>query len=603
MKLRLAASFLLPLLCVISALGAQVRGESGGFPEKRGDEAAAEQYCQWAEGMIGEGRWNEALAGLERASDFSSVSSDLSLLLARARSHEKKSRGAVLRALAQAVETGRWTHYRPSHARLLEAEQLIAMRNYSGALASLALTPESADSAVLRLLALKGLSSGERAAPHALVEFRRFLPLAMDRFPRDPRPLAVFFAYARNRKPAAGDHELLELVLRRLPFVLESDPELAWMAAPFIRDTAEARRLVSACRAGGLTEGAKSGGFRPNPASIPAALNLGLISGGEAAAELFSPNGELILGKNIIVETGALLRDEGERNLFAEKLLAFSGTITGDEDGDGYDESSALYREGVLQGYLYDLNQDGIAELDVSFDSGGVPLAAKLAAPGDGEAGRGSDFSLPLKDEDMRIIKINWEPGHYPAVVNAELDHVGYIPRPGEFLFAPLVFTELGGSGKYSGLMYPAAEKSRLRLSPRALAASSVLIKRPGGGFEGAEEWIDLDRGIPLRAKELLNGRLVSETEFERGLPVIQRLDLDLDSRLETIRRFRVPPPGREDMLDYQNLAASSESDWDGDGVYETGELYLEDGSVVYSWDMDGDGVREYSETKTGNGK
>jgi hypothetical protein len=41
-----------------------------------------------------------------------------------------------------------------------------------------------------------------------------------------------------------------------------------------------------------------------------------------------------------------------------------------------------------------------------------------------------------------------------------------------------------------------------------------------------------------------------------------------------------------------------SESDWDGDGIYETTEAYREDGSVIRSWDMDRDGIREYSEVK-----
>jgi hypothetical protein len=125
-------------------------------------------------------------------------------------------------------------------------------------------------------------------------------------------------------------------------------------------------------------------------------------------------------------------------------------------------------------------------------------------------------------------------------------------------------------------------------------------------------EWIDLDRGIPLRAVEILNGRPVSVTEFVMGKPVSQRADLDRDSRMETIRRFRAaavaPDDGAapssgdatwEDPLDYKKVVEFSESDWNGDGIFETSEEYLLDGSVVYSWDMDGDGVREYSETET----
>jgi hypothetical protein len=44
-----------------------------------------------------------------------------------------------------------------------------------------------------------------------------------------------------------------------------------------------------------------------------------------------------------------------------------------------------------------------------------------------------------------------------------------------------------------------------------------------------------------------------------------------------------------------------SESDWNGDGIFETGEQYLPDGSIIYSWDTNGDGIRDYSETRKKN--
>jgi hypothetical protein len=79
---------------------------------------------------------------------------------------------------------------------------------------------------------------------------------------------------------------------------------------------------------------------------------------------------------------------------------------------------------------------------------------------------------------------------------------------------------------------------------------------------------------------------------------------------METIRRFRqirssVQAAGAGDplpeglFLDYSRALESSESDWDGDGVYETGEFYFPDGRIARSWDMNKDGVREYTEVWT----
>jgi len=52
-----------------------------------------------------------------------------------------------------------------------------------------------------------------------------------------------------------------------------------------------------------------------------------------------------------------------------------------------------------------------------------------------------------------------------------------------------------------------------------------------------------------------------------------------------------------DETFNYRRLIASSESDWTGQGKFKTGEVYQKDGSVVYSWDTDGAGEMNYSET------
>ncbi|MDR1318884.1 MAG: hypothetical protein LBJ90_04595, partial [Treponema sp.] len=284
----------------------------------------------------------------------------------------------------------------------------------------------------------------------------------------------------------------------------------------------------------------------------------------------------------------------------------------GDDDGDGFPETRCVYREGIVRDFYYDPDQDGLAELRVSFNAGGLPLLAEQVVPPDprggenysapgGEPASSADPGpgLPVRNEDRTRALVFWE--SYPAVLRAELAGVTYIPRPGDFQFAPIRFIELAASPRYSGLLYPRAESLYPRISRRSLVSFSVVIRRPSAEFEGAVEWIDLDRGVPLRATEILDGRPVSVTEFAGGRPLLQRVDLDLDSRMETLRYFRaasgVSTGGEEPPLNW--VVGFTESDWNGDGVFETSEEYREDASVVYSWDMDEDGVREYSETRT----
>ena len=536
------------------------------WPFERGDPAIAEKYLLWAEEAIGMGRWRQARAALERAADFADVSSDLSYLLALARSQENESRKLVLDSLQQAIGTGRWKRYTEAHARLMEADQLIALRRYAAALDTLVayrnIAGETADAAILRLAALKGLinrGTAPRPASVALpvlVEFRRRMLETMDSYPRDPRPLRILFDYARGREPDRDDIALIEIALRRLPFLLEIDQELAWMAAPFISDTAEARRLVAAYRAGSLKP-RQSADFRPNPASIALALNLGLIDDNSAADEFFAKS---TLDKRNIVSIGNLLRGDEGRNYFAEKLHAFTGAITENEDRDDYPESRAIYHQGSLQEYYYDADQDGVTDLFIVLNAG-TPQQAELPA-----------------------MLIYWE--RYPLVKRAALENEVYLAAPGGFSFAPVIFEELGGSGKYAGLLFPRINSRGRSISRRVIAAYAASVQRPSAEFSGGVEQVFLNRGIPVRAEVTLNSTIVSITEFENGNPVVQRVDMDLDGRMETVRDFD------------KSVIQSAESDWYGGGIFGSAELYREDGSVVYSWDLDGDGTREYSELR-----
>jgi tetratricopeptide (TPR) repeat protein len=525
-----------------------------------GDAAVAERYAEWVRGAIEKGQWEEAEAALERAADYADVSSDLSYLLALARLHLERPRRLVLEALRRGLAFGRWNVYSAAQTRLLEAETLIAIRSFEEALWSLRGAGEDEPALLLRARAYRGLSNRLR--------FNETIREALDRSPWSPKPARLLFAGVSDRIPAAGERELIALCLRRLPLLLEADPELAFLAAPFIRDAEEARRYVAAYRAGG---GA-------NPAGIPAALNLGIIDENEAMAELFR---EPELDRALLETVWDLLRSDEGRQGFADTLSGFSGTITEDSDRDGYVESRTLYQDGILQGYVYDANQDLKSELEVFFALG-LPVRAEIAAfPGDA---LGTD---PVTAEGSRVF-LEWD--QYPSALRAKLGDTVYILRPGDFFFDPLQFRDLLGSN----LLYP--ERGFVRqISRRALVSTVLVIERPGRMIPGSLERTEMQGGVRRRSREYLRDVVVSETEYLLGQPLVQRIDMDQDGRLETVRRFRhsdFPPDDTGELV-------SSESDWDGDGVYEYGETY-DDGRVIRSWDMDKDGIRELSETDTG---
>jgi len=553
-----------------------------GFP--RGDILVAERYVVWAEQAIADGRMAQAQATLERANDFADVSSDVSYLLASVRARNGESRFLVLEALEKAIGVNQWRRYSEAEALLLQAEHLIALRRFYAALNSLDiyrfLASETIDSALLRMQALSGLALAGMdfpptnmptnmpmgsighvgvmpgVRPPAALEFRQQTLETMDRNPLDPQPLRILFSYASQRLPNADDLALVEIALRRLPFLLDADPGLAWMAAPFVGDLEEARRLVMAYRAGDRRPGAA---FAPNPASIVPALNLGLLDDIDAVEELFAApaQGELALDKGLLAAVGDLLRSDEGRDRFAERLHSFTGAITSDENRDGIPESRAVFQDGVLLAFYHDADQDGVPDWSIAFDAGLPQRGEFLAMP---EASRSSG-SVSGGDRVVQAL-IVWY--RYPLVQQVILREETFFFPPGNFQYNPIAFANFGASETYEGLLIPARNHLSQGLTRRALAMSAATIERPSLEFEGGAERVYLRQGIPVFSQVTADGMVISATEFENGFPVIQRVDLTREGRLQTIRLFH---PGT-------NTLRSSASDWRGDGIFEYADLY-----------------------------
>jgi len=547
----------------VAGLSARPAGH-GYEPWPRGDALVAERFVVWAENAIEAGQMAQAQATLERANDFADVSSDVSYLLAWVRSANGESRLLVIEALEKAISVNQWRRYSEAQARLLQAEYLVALRRFDAALDALeiyrTLASETVDSSLLRLQALKGLALAGAPFPVAsvqmpfgidspvAVEFRQRMLETMDRDPRDPRPLRILFAYAGARVPNENDRALLEVALRRLPFLLDADPALAWMAAPFVGDLEEARRLVLAYRAGSF--GPVSPDFSPNPTSIAPALYLGLLDDMDAVEEFFAPS-PLVRDRDLLIAVGDLLRSDEGRDRFAEKLHSFTGAITTDENRDGIPETRAVFQDGVLRAFYYDAGQTGVADWRIVFDTGLPQLGEVLAMP---------DLSL-WGDSPARATVV-WD--RYPFVRQVTLGAETFFFAPGDFHYSPIRFLNIGASETYEGLLLPARNHLSQGLTRRALGMSAVAVERPCLEFEKGVERVHLRQGMPLLSEVVANGMLVSVTEFENGFPLVQRVDLLRGGRMDTIRHFRTGT----------GVLESSASDWRGDGSFDYVELY-----------------------------
>jgi hypothetical protein len=309
------------------------------------------------------------------------------------------------------------------------------------------------------------------------------------------------------------------------------------MAVPFVGDVEEARRLLSAYRAGSY--GKQAGNFKPNRASVIPALNLGLLDDIDAVAELFAPDSpgvEFVIDKALIVEAGDLLRSDEGRDRLVQTLLTFTGVITEDEDRDGIPESRVVYKRGVLQEFYYDAEQGGLDNLIILFNSNSPQWAEISILPQAEPPARPPFLYSPSSPHSPSKAQIIWE--RYPSVQKVVTGGETFLFAPGGFPFVPVNFEEICATGGYAGLLFPRYNHRSPGMGLRMLTAAAVSVQRPSTEFPGGVEQVFLRQGSPLRSEVTLNGRIVSVTEFVNGRPVTQRLDMDLDGRMETTREY-----------------------------------------------------------------
>jgi len=541
----------------------------------RGLPAVASRYRAYAIEAAEAGRWEDSETILSGAADYADDASDLSYLLALARLKLGRPVGSALEAVRRGLLVSRWDLYSAEQARLLEAECLIRLRAFGEALRSLGGAGHSADADYLTLLALRGQSD--------LHGYSLLMDSALADHPRDTRFPALLFKEAAKGQPSAEELRLVDGALKRLYFLAETDPSLVLSAQAFIRDAEERKRLVASYRA------------TPAPAalSIPIAIELGLLDEAEGIGELFSGTP---LSLTLVRSTFSTLRTEESRTLFGRMANAFSGSILEDGDDDGWIESSAVYASGRLESYAHDADQDGISEFELVF-SQGLPVKGSLVftdpdylglGPSGLEADSARSVSLPSRPVEAggpERLGLEWE--RYPYLGRAESESSVYYFGPASFPYSPVQLVPLYPGIPASTPRVPVPDFVSPRMTGRSLVSFAVALERRGCLTADSVERIEFSRGTPWKAVERSGGRIIAVTDYRNGVPGTRRLDLDADGRYETIQRYAAQDKSPE----------LSETDLDGDGIFEYRERQLKDGRVERYWDHDSDGVWDRVET------
>ena len=115
------------------------------------------------------------------------------------------------------------------------------------------------------------------------------------------------------------------------------------------------------------------------------------------------------------------------------------------------------------------------------------------------------------------------------------------------------------------------------------MAASALSVETVSGD---KREIVTLDRGLAVEAVTYVGDRILSRRSYEKGRPILERVDADGDGRFEMEKGFA--PAGS--LMDAEGnwQVAWVRVDADGDGVYEYREQTVF--PFLKEWDFDGNG-------------
>jgi hypothetical protein len=538
--LRTALSAFLVACSAISFAQGGAADATGALPE------VARALLDEARQASGVGDWERAAVCLDEAVIQDSGDSDILYLRALASVKLSKPFASALGDLDAALGTDRFQSYSRRDASVFKAELLVRERRWKEALDALGSPAgENAADPAYALIRAKALAgSGDVRG------FTREMSESLRRFPGDVSFARLFIARAGKLPASDAFRSLGDTILGRLQSYAAADPELLVLSAPLMPDLSSRRDAVLAYRA--------SGG--KSSKSTLRALEYGIIDETAASAELLS--GQSPVALEDLSSLMALAGSPAGRAAVLSSLASWSGTVLVDADSDGIYEESFELDKGLVRAWSRDSRQAGIVDERADF-ADGLPR----------------EILLSRADLEIRI-----RYSVYPSVST-----VSYVRKDGKstyafgpegFAFAALDMRPFAGSGRDS--IYFPRVIGAIDPSERASAATALSVETV---TEKKREIVALDRGLPVEAVTYVGDRIFSKRSYEKGRPVLERVDADGDGRFEIEKGF-VP-----------NGALNPDGTWplawiridaDGDGVFE----YREQTVFPFrkEWDYDGNG-------------
>ncbi|MBQ3801291.1 MAG: hypothetical protein II837_13450 [Treponema sp.] len=531
--------------------------------------------------------WAAASSQAQMGLSYDDSVSDLWYVYAVAVQKGGGSIAQVLPLVERALSVGNWVNYNRDNSRILYADILSDTGRSAEVFQVLDSNPPVFSSSAEYIRAKAYYRMG---TPESYAAARNKISNARRIFPDDTRFPQLFFSYEDPCSEDPAVRRLADSFIKQIVLYDEStkeeDAELEIMAAAFARGD-ERRKLLQSFSARGLV----------HPLYAGVALEEALV-GQKEAFEYIATFADDSLNVDYLRAFMMLIDDEAVRAEAKEYFTAFCGELTCDTSGDGIDDLTVSYYRGRPQHVSYDFNQDGELEWEVFCDFG-LPVSGILYDADYLEAGE-ADFtwqsfpalsSFVVKDDEGR--KVN--------IFNLMGDELLWTPVRMDF---DRIISEASGAEFFFPV--PNIDERRLGRVELAFASSSFTVP----STERENSWINVSvlDGQMQSADYYHAGKLYAHTQFQDNMPVSRIVDADGDSVFETTEYYSpvsdmdgAVHDGAVERTIMTNLFGTPSNgadfylrmvqvDTNGDTVPDFTEEYLNGGTVVSSWDTDGDG-------------
>lgn len=548
--------------------------------------------------------WGAVASQVELGLAYDDSISDLWYMKALACNKNRKPSADVLSYAEKALELDNWANYNYDSARVLYADILCDTLRYEEVSAVLDKAPLvfSADAEYIRAKSYYRIRT-----PGALEQARNKIDNARQIYPKDSRFPLLFF---KNESPTDDNEQVrrianffISTISQYAAAAPDKDAELEIYAALFARGAIQTKMLQS-FSARGLK----------HPLFAEAAVKKNLLSQEKAVQyiEKFAAKG---LDYEMLKSFVSMLSENDAKEKAAAFLLAFNGTIFRDTDGDGIYNMRIVYSRGRPKTIIYDANQDELHEWRVACDFGN-PLSGS-ANPNNmffewGEypylkvVGFRDEKGNTLASYDISQGALKWTP--VKIEVDKDLsfgDSIQfYVPVPNLDDYNPKNFVVRSSLKDRTR-----AQPSSFPLPVAKLASAASLAHVPTKERTGASIIFYVLDGKIQSGDYMQSGQLYARAQFKNDMPYMRSVDADGDGIFETTEIYEKDKDNSMDvhsMEDERNIiinmfgsVTSDNESWylkqiqvdtNRDSVPDFTEEYLPFGGKISSWDTNNDG-------------